>query len=351
MIDELHRFDRDKIKILVNANDHRAVISKVGLPWQTYDYCFFGWDTSMQQARWAFLNRPTAEAYWPSADLVYCTSELYVPARRARLAVTAHDAACFERDAHRLTWSSMIYKLKRRYLFKKLSRRADRVVTVSHFSAERLGHFFPALKDRLCVVPNGVPWRFFDPVSLAGQATLNSMGLKGRRFIMVPGGLNYRKNADLVLRAWPLLLQNHPDLLLVVTSVCEKDYLKKASRLKPSVRLIGFVDDELLCSLYTAAAAIWFPSLYEGFGIPVLEAMACGTPVVTSTSSSLPEVAGDAAIMVSPKSVKDNVDALDNLLRSPGLGEYYAVAGRQRARQFTWAVAVTKLRSELQAIS
>ena len=159
MVEELHRSNDDVIEILADPGD-RSIIPRVGSPWDTYDYRFFDRDTSTQQARWILLDRPTAETYWSGADLVYCTAESYVPTRRARLAVTAHDAACFERNAHRMSASVITQALKRRYLFHTLSRKADRILTVSHFSAERLGHFFPALKNRLRVVPNGVSRRF-----------------------------------------------------------------------------------------------------------------------------------------------------------------------------------------------
>ena len=102
--------------------------------------------------------------------------------------------------------------------------------------------------------------------------------------LMVPCG-RYRKNADLVLRTWPLLREKHPELVLVVTSYCDPRYVEKVHALGPSIRLTGFVDDELMCSLYHGAAAIWFPSIYEGFRPSSLEAMACGTPVVATNSS------------------------------------------------------------------
>jgi glycosyltransferase involved in cell wall biosynthesis len=350
MVEQLHRSGEDRIAILADPADHRAAIPKVGAPWDGYDYRFFRNETSRQQALWALFDRPVAETYWPDVDVVYCTGESYVPTRRARLAVTAHDAAFFEKDAHRQGFSVMKQSLKWRYLYHKLSRKADRILTVSRFSAERLGHFFPALRDRFRVVPSAVPWRFFEPVSQEGENALAGIGLSGRQFIMVPRGLHYRKNADMVLQAWPLLREKHPDLLLVVTSHCDPRYVEKARALGPSVRLTGFVDDELLCSLYHAAAALWFPSLYEGFGLPPLEAMACGTPVVASNSSSIPEIAGEAAILVSPASLHDNVDALEALLQDPVLVDRLVAAGRERARLFTWANAAARLRSELQML-
>ena len=351
MVEELHRFSESSVKILANASDCRSVIPKLGSPWNAYDYRLFDRDTSRQQAHWIVFDRPTAETYWPAADLVYCPTESYVPTRRTRLAVTAHDAACFERGAHRASRSAIIQAVKRRYLFRMLTRKADRILTVSHFSAERLGYFFPGLKSRLRVIPNGVPGRFFEPVSPAGEAALANLGLLGRQFVLAPGGLQYRKNADLILRAWPLLQQMHSELLLVVTNQYEADYFERAQGLGPSVRLIGFIDDELLCSLYSAASAVWFPSLYEGFGMPVLEAMASGTPVVGSTSSALPEVAGNAAILVSPRSLRDNVDAIDGVLRTPSLVDSYVAAGRRRAREFTWTAIASKLFYELKAMS
>src|SRR5262249_36632363 len=161
--------------------------------------------------------------------------------------------------------------------YRILSRKADLIHTVSHFSAERLAHFFSTLRSRLRVVHNAVSPCFFFPISGVGKRALKEVELIDRPFVLLPGGLNYRKNANLVLRAWPLVHQMHPEVQLVVAGYCEPDYLGPGRALGESARLTGFVNDEILCALYDAAQVVWFPSLYEGFGLPVLEAMARGT--------------------------------------------------------------------------
>ena len=347
MIEETHKLGHHRLTILADPADHRAVVPKVGAPWTDLPYRFIRHETSRQQALWALLDRPPAESYWPEVDVVYCAAESYVPKRRARLAVTAHDAAFFEKDAHPADWANRKQEVKWRFLYSKLARHADRVFTVSRFSADRLGHFFPALRDRFRVVPSAVPWRFFEPVSAEGEEQLRRLGLAGRRFVMLPRGLHYRKNADMVLRAWPRLRDMHPDLSLVVTSHSQPEYVDKARALGPSVILTDFIDDELLCSIYHAASVLWFPSLYEGFGLPPLEAMACGTPVVASNSSSIPEVSGDAALLVAPTSIDDNLQAIDSLLRDPAAAERMISVGRQVARRYTWARAAQRLDEEL----
>jgi len=107
--------------------------------------------------------------------------------------------------------------------------------------------------------------------------------------------------------------------------------------------MTGFVDDADLPALYSAAEVFAFPSLYEGFGLPVLEAMACGTPVVTSDLSSLPEVAGDAALLIDPLDVEALADALWRLTSESQLRQQLIQAGRTRAGQFTWRKAALQL--------
>lgn len=332
-----------KLHILADSEDYHKTVYKVGTPWTDFSYHFFRSETSWQQARWVFTGNPVAESFWPETQIVYCTAESYVPTEKARLVVTLHDAAFFERDAHQANWSVLKQKVKWKLLYSLLAKKADLFHTVSNFSAERIAHFFPDIQSRLRVIHNGVPPRFFAPISAEGEKYLQKLGLSNQPFILLPRGLHYRKNAELVLKAWPILQERYPNLKIVVTSHCDPIYIKQAKAMGDSVLVTGFVSDEALCSLYHAAQVVWFPSLYEGFGIPVLEAMACGTPVIVSDSSSLPEVAGDAAILVSTTSITEHIDAIDTLLKDLHLREELIKRGKDRAKLFTWQRSATQL--------
>lgn len=347
LVEHLSAQPDTRIQILADPGDHSRIVPLIGAPWSQYQYRFIARETSRQQAEWALFSHPKAEQYWPEADVTFCTAESYVPTRRSRLAVTLHDAAFFEQGAHRASAAFWKQRIKWSVLYKILAHRADMFHTVSHFSAERLAHFFPSIRTRLRVVHNGVPPRFFQPESAAGQREVRELGLAERPFILLPRGLAHRKNADLVLRSWPRLREREKDLQLVITSHCDAGYAEQAQALGSSVTLTGFVSDEALCSLYHAAQAVWFPSLYEGFGLPVLEAMACGAPVVASNSSSLPEVAGSAALLVSPHRDDEHIEALSSLLRNAGLRSRCVADGLQRAAGFTWSASARQLRQYL----
>lgn len=347
LVEQLHLIGRDEIRILCDPRDRARILPQVGAPWTGYSYEEFKLETSKQQALWLFTDRPPAEKYWPEAEVVFCTGEAYVPTRKARSIVTMHDAAYFEESAHAATLSSWKQSLKWRILHGKLSRKTDLIHTVSQFSADRLEHFFPAMKGRLRVVHNGATDLFFEPVDEEGEAGLEALGLKGREYALLPRGLAYRKNADLVLEAWPKIQAMHPDLLLVISSHSTESYAEKARALGDTVRIVGFVEDTVLRSLYHAARVVWYPSLYEGFGIPLVEAMLCGAPLVASDSSSIPEVSGDAALLVDPHDVNAHVDAIDSLLRDESARTDLIARGHARGRQFTWRAAAEKLRTYL----
>ena len=236
------------------------------------------------------MGGPAAETFWDEAQVVYCTAESYVPVKRARLAVTVHDAAYFETTAHRQDRAFWIQKMKWTLLFRKLAKKADMIHTVSHFSADRLAHFFPEMRPRIRVVHNGVTPHFFAPETAAGREFLETAGLAGREFVLIPGGLHFRKNAELILEAVPELMRRRPGMPVVVVNHSNAGYVERAKAM--GLGMLGFVSDDALRALYGAASVVWFPSRYEGFGLPVIEAMACGAPVVASDASSLPEIAG-----------------------------------------------------------
>jgi glycosyltransferase involved in cell wall biosynthesis len=347
LVEHLALRDDVSLRILADAKDKERILPLVGEPWTNFEYATFERETSRQQALWFAFGRPRAESFWKQAEVVFCTGESYVPTSKARLAVTLHDAAYFEAGAHRNDRSFQIQRLKWRFLFHRLAQRADMFHTVSQFSADRLAHFFPAMASRTRVVHNGVAPHFFAPVQQEGRDYLEQAGLKGRQYVLIPGGLHFRKNADLILRAAPSLLAQYPELVIAIVNHSDAAYAGEAQELGERLQVLGFVSDEALHALYSAATVVWFPSRYEGFGLPVVEAMACGAAVVASDASSIPEVAGDAALLVNPDDDSKHLEAIGALLDADALREAMSAAGRLRAQEFSWSASAAKLRTAL----
>ena len=338
------------LRILADEADRARIVPLAGGPWPHFEYSTFASETSRQQTRWFLLDRPVAEAYWPAADIVYCTGESYVPAQKAKLVVTAHDAGYFEEGAHRRDTAFWKTRLKWTLLFRKLERKADLFHTVSHFSAERLAHHFPAIASRLRPVYNGVTPHFFGAVSETGLEEWRASGLANRTYVLIPGGLHYRKNAELILQTVPLLLRRFPELIVAVVNHTDPRYAAQAKGFGERFRLLGFVSDDALHALYAGAAVVWYPSRYEGFGLPVVEAMASGTAVVASNSASIPEIAGAAALLADPSSSQAHLSAIGDLLTEERARERMAASGRLRARQFTWERCASKLHGHFQSL-
>jgi len=343
LTEQLSRIDSIHQEILADRADHARVVHKVGGPWEHFRYHLFNSDTSRQQARWFLTNRPTAEEYWPHVDLAYCTAESYVPVQRSKLVVSCHDAQLFESGAHRMSVWLLKQRAKWWLLYQRLAREADAFHMISEFAADRTAHFFPEIRDRLHVIPNAASEAFFYPPSEAGMSILDRLEIRDKPYIFVPGGLHYRKNADLILEAWPRISSLHPDLRLVVANHSDSLYLQRAQALAPSLLLAGFQEEQPLVALYRSAQLVWFPTRYDGFGLPVIEAMACGAPVVSSSTTGIPEVSGSAALLLSPDRPWDHVEAIDALLRDRNELERYSAAGKRRAAVFRWKDSARKL--------
>lgn len=225
---------------------------------------------------------------------------------------------------------------------------ADLILADSQSTRRDLLELLNVPPERVVVLYAGVEPRYAPQEPAAVQAVARRYGL-ARPFILGLGTLQPRKNYARLIRAYHLLRQRHdvPHQLVIGGGrgwlYEDIDATIAELGLEEKVRLVGFVDDADLPALYAAADLFAFPSLYEGFGIPVLEAMGCGTPVVTADNSSLPEVAGDAAMLVDALDVEALADALWRLIDDGALRQILVQRGQQQVQRFTWRAAAEQL--------
>jgi glycosyltransferase involved in cell wall biosynthesis len=269
------------------------------------------------------------------ADVLHAT--YIVPYRvPCPVVVSVHDVS-FKRYPQHFSWRD-------RALFSSLLpgslRRAAGVLTLSSHARDELRRFYPGLRAPIHVVP-AAPGGSFRPVSAAvADRALVRHGLR-RPFLLAVGNVQPRKNLVRLVEAYGELQRSHPNVQLVIVgpggfrSACVQRAIVDRG-LSKSVRLLGYVPEEDLVALYNAAIALVYPSVYEGFGLPVVEAMACGRPVIASNTSSLPEVAGNAALLVDPFDVAALHAAMSRLLTDSHAAEELGARGLVQATRFSW---------------
>jgi glycosyltransferase involved in cell wall biosynthesis len=253
------------------------------------------------------------------------------------MVVTVHDVS-FSRYPE-------FFKFRDRLLFSTLLpltlKRASAVITISEFSKKEILYKFPFLQNRIYVTYLS-PGSIFFPISdsLLNKSICSRHGID-TDFILAVGNLQPRKNLLRLIKAFSIIKTKFPSVRLVIVGkaqwhASEIYALVRKLGLENEVIFPGYITDDELVVLYNAAQVFVYPSIYEGFGLPVLEAMACGTPVVTSNSSSLPEVAGIAALMVDPNSEEEIARAILSVLSNPELQNRLKNAGPVQAAKFIW---------------
>ena len=293
----------------------------------------------------------------PSVDWVYCPKEQPVTVRRARLAVTVHDVLPLEKEVpgywRRL---GLGYRLRWRWTMHRIVKRADLILAVSEFTKQRLLALFPEMDPaRVVVVGNGVGDVFFRQPRSGDDEVLLKYGVKPGKYVVVSGGLQFRKGADVVLKLADEWKRRGTDLAIVMTGRRHDSFympvVRELNRQGSSypLRLVGYVPDGDLAVLLTHAICLIFPSVYEGFGIPAVEAMAAGTPVVFNPVAALPEVIDEAGIPVPANAPEEFDRVIQQLADQPKLRERYIAAGRERAKDFTWQICARRLVTALRS--
>jgi glycosyltransferase involved in cell wall biosynthesis len=222
-------------------------------------------------------------------------------------------------------------------------RRADCIVTDSEFSKTEIIKYYPEFSGKIRVVPCGVDMQKFHPEQDAAKiaAMREAYGIPEEYFLYL-GTLEPRKNLERLIDAYAAFAKNHenpPALVLAGGKGWLYDGIFARVQelgLEQNVLFTQYIDAHDLCALLSGALAFTFPSLYEGFGMPPLEAMACGTPVLVSDAASLPEVTGDCAVIVKADSTASIADGLERLYTDEALRRRLSVQGRERAEGFSW---------------
>jgi glycosyltransferase involved in cell wall biosynthesis len=248
------------------------------------------------------------------ARLIYSPANL-APLASRRNVVVIHDVAALRHPE----WYRPAYVRYQRALLPAIAKRARHVITVSEFSKRELEEVLGA--TRVTVIANGVDERF----------TPDAKPTRDGPYVLAVGTQIARKNLQVLAEAATRLNEHGIDL---VHAGSGRGYMRAetATNLQP----LGYVSDELLPGLYAGALALVMPSLYEGFGLPCLEAMACGTPVVASNAGALPDTCGDAAILVDPHNETGFADALERLATDDNARRELGERGAARAASFTW---------------
>jgi glycosyltransferase involved in cell wall biosynthesis len=264
---------------------------------------------------------------------------------RRKSVVTIHD--CIHLLFPQYLPNRLAYRYAR-FMMGNAVRRSQLVFTVSEASRRDILQFYPdADSDRIQVVPNAIDATLLaDPGEEEMERVKERYQIRGR-VVLYAGNIKPHKNLDRLIAAFGLLKQRigHEDLKLLIIGDEINKYPSlrrrvEAAGVRQDVRFFGFVPEQTLAALYRLASVFAFPSLYEGFGLPPLEAMACGTPVVTSNMSSIPEVVGDAAVLVDPYDVSSIADGLERVLGDPALRATLVARGHERVRLFSWERSV-----------
>lgn len=274
------------------------------------------------------------------AELLHYPASIGPVIARLPVTLTVHDLCYFSHPE----WFSFSRSMYYRCFMGPGIRRADRIIADSQATADDIIHYMKISEDRVHVVHLGVD-SCFAPAEPSEYRRIREQHRLPEEFFLFVGTLEPRKNLSRIIAAWSKIADSAPDLVIagrVGWKVSSNALASCPSNLAGRIHCIGHVAQPDLAALYSAATALIWPSLMEGFGLPPLEAMACGVPVLTSNQSSLPEVVGQAALLVNPFSVDAIAEGMEALHCDPALRQRLRKAGIEQAARFTWEAAALK---------
>ncbi len=281
-------------------------------------------------------------------DLFHAPHYVVSPFTNVPFVVTIHDCIHLRFPQYLPNRLAHMYA---RTMMRSSARRAQRVLTVSEASRQDILHYLHVPADRVEVIHNALDERLAAAPTPESLAEVRSRYQLESPFILYAGNIKPHKNLERLVEAYSILRRRgvqHARLLIIGDEVSKYPVLRRLVhrfQLHPHVRFFGFVSDAMLSALYRLASVFVFPSLYEGFGLPPLEAMAAGAPVVASNTSSLPEVVGDAALLVDPMDAGAIADAMARVLTDDALRDDLIRRGHERVKAFSWQRSVARVQA------
>lgn len=271
---------------------------------------------------------------------------LYSPANTGPIlvknqVVTIHDVSVLDHPE----WFRSGFARWYRFLIPRLVQRASAVITDSEFSKNRIIYQCQIPAEKIFPIPCGVDLEKFSSSPLeAHMEMIRRVYGVGQDYILSVGTIEPRKNIQMLVEAWKSIRESYAPAVLVIAGG-EKDHFRtgRLPQEEAGVLYLGRVPDALLPGLYTGARAFVYPSIYEGFGLPILEAMASGAPVIASNCTAIPEVVGNAGLLVAPGEVGSLAEGMARLLSDRPLQIQLAELGRDRAALFSWEATAERI--------
>lgn len=294
---------------------------------------------------WEQIALPRA-AYKEGCDVLHCTSNTGPLFSKVPIITTLHDIiylesiSLFKKEG---TWYQKLGNMYRRYFVPPVIRKSKKVITVSNYEKERINNYFGFKDDRLTAIYNGVGSHFKKVTDLGELASAKEKYKLPDNFFFFLGNTDPKKNTKGVLKAFTDFNKMYPgQYKLVMLDYDEEELLKLLDtaggrEIRELIHLTGYVSNTDLPAIISQSTIFLYPSLRESFGIPILEGMACGVPVITSNTSSMPEVAGEgSALMVDPFNPLEITNAIRAIVEDKVLAKVLAEKGIKRAKHFSW---------------
>jgi len=281
---------------------------------------------------------PTVESFLGRVAVFHSVNAVALPQRNGRRVVTVQDLTCL----HFPQFHPWVRRTLFRMGVRRAARLADAIIVPSSATKRDLATWLPPADKKIRVVPLAPREHFVPLSSRESLPVIDRYGLPYRDYLLFVGNVEPRKNLLALVEAYNRLREStqlRPRLALAGGEGWKNQVIHQAAAISPyaaDIRFLGYVPDAELPALMNGALAFVYPSIYEGFGLPPLEAMGCGTPVITSNRSSLPEVVGDAALLVDPNDRAGLADAMARIVDEEPLREDLRERGLKQAQRFSW---------------